>query len=74
MLVNGQEVEAHYTEYGIMNTSSGHVLEGYETQSAAEFDALLYAGSVVVEHEVYVTKWRQSGEMRELAVVSDTPR
>lgn len=62
--IDQHEVEKHYTEFGIRNLDSGRVLDDvYDSQSAAEFDALLYPRSVVVSHEVYETKWVQCGEL-----------
>lgn len=63
MTINGGEVAYHYTEYAIRNASTGAVLDGYDSQQAAEFDAILYPASAVVQREVYVTDWKQSGEL-----------
>lgn len=64
MAIDTHEVEKRWTEYGILNLDSGLVIENaYETQKAAEFDALLYPRALVVSHEVYETKWVQCGEL-----------
>lgn len=64
MTIDQHEVEKHYTEFAVLNLSSGRVLDDtYETQQAAEFDALLYPRAVVVSHQVYETKWVQCGEL-----------
>lgn len=53
-LVGGLEIERHYVEYGFRNTQTGQET-WCESQSDAEFDALLYPHAVVIRREVYET-------------------
>lgn len=63
-VIEQREIEKHYTEFAILNLSSGNVQGGrYATQAEAEFDALLWPRALVVSHEVYETKWVQCGEL-----------
>ena len=60
LLIDSHEVEERHTEHGILNAVTGAVLE-CDSQSQAEFDALLYPYSEVIKREVYVTKWVNAG-------------
>jgi hypothetical protein len=55
LLIDSHEVENHYTEYGFINTQTNAVT-WCPTQQEAEFDALLYPFTAIVQREVYETK------------------
>ena len=55
MTIDNHEVENRHEEFGILNTTTG-AITWCDSQSEAEYDALLYKTAAIVRRYVYETK------------------